>query len=149
VTSRHGLEIRAATANEAPGLATLLAEAGHVIDARDLADRLVALRQASATALVALQWGPPSGLVVMHWYPTLDAARPTAQITTLLVAVEERRRGIGRLLLKAAAQAARTAGCGELEIAAAPDVPSLHAFCRATGFAETGPRFVRSLRKQG
>jgi aminoglycoside 6'-N-acetyltransferase I len=108
----------------------------------------VALRQGPATALVALQWGPPSGLVVLHWYPTLEAARPTAQITTLLVDVEERRKGVGRLLLKAAAQAARTAGCGELEILAASGAASLHGFCRATGFAEAGPRFVRSLRKQ-
>jgi hypothetical protein len=69
VTSRYGLEIRAATATEAPGLADLLATAGFAIDARDLAERLATLRQGSATALVALQWGPPSGLVVMHWYP--------------------------------------------------------------------------------
>jgi GNAT superfamily N-acetyltransferase len=148
VTFRHGLEIRAATAAEAPGLVTLLAEAGYVIDARVMAERLVALRQGSGTALVALQWGPPSGLVVLHWYPTLETARPVAQITTLLVSPEDRRRGIGRLLVKAAAQAARMAGCGELAIVTASDAPSLHAFCRATGFAETGPRFVRSLRKQ-
>ncbi len=149
MTLRHGLEIRVATANEAPGLAILLAEAGHPIDARDLADRITALRPSSATALVALQWGPPSALVVLHWYPTLHSARPVAQITTLLVSMEERRRGIGRMLLKAAAQTARTAGCGELELMTTSDAPSLHAFCRATGFAETGPRFTRSLRKQG
>ena len=149
MTSRYGLEIRAATATEAPGLATLLAAAGYVTDARELADRLVALRQAPSAALVAVHWGPPSGLVVLHWYLTLQAPRPIAQITTLLVCVNERRRGIGRLLVKAAAQAARAAGCGELEVVTAAETPSLHEFCRATGFAEAGPRFVRSLRKQG
>ncbi|HEY4251542.1 MAG TPA: GNAT family N-acetyltransferase [Roseomonas sp.] len=108
----------------------------------------MALRQAAGTALIAAQWGPPSGLVVLHWYATLEDARPTAQITTLLVGAEDRRRGIGRLLLKAAAQAARTAGCGQLELLAAPDQAALHAFCRATGFAAAGERFIRSLRKQ-
>ncbi|HZF74838.1 MAG TPA: GNAT family N-acetyltransferase [Acetobacteraceae bacterium] len=147
LTVRHGLEIRAATAADAPGLATLLASAGRAIDARDLAERLVALRHAPGTALVAVQWGPPSGLVVLHWYPTLGAPRPTAQVTTLLVDPEDRRRGIGRLLVKAAAQAARVAGCGELELLAPPDAPSLHGFCLATGFAEAGLRFTRSLRK--
>ncbi len=146
---RYGMEIRAATAAEAPGLATLLAAAGYAIEAREIAERLAALREASSAALVALQWGPPSGLVVLHWYPSLLAARPVAQITTLLVGEEERRRGVGRLLLKAAAQAARNAGCGELEIAATAGAASLHAFCRGTGFAETGLVFVRSLRKQG
>lgn len=149
MSSRFGMEIRAATPIEAPGLATLLAEAGHVVEPRDLADRIAALRDTPAAALVALQWGPPSGLVVLHWYRTLHAARPVAQITTLLVGVEERRRGIGRMLLKAAAQAARVAGCGDLEIAAPLADASLHAFCRATGFAEAGQVFVRSLRKQG
>ncbi|MGG5889802.1 N-acetyltransferase family protein [Falsiroseomonas sp. HC035] len=149
MTSRYGLEIRAATASDAPGLATLLATAGHVTDARVLAELIVASRQASSTALVALQWGPLSGLVVMHWYPTLRAPRPTAQITTLLVNAEERRQGIARILVKTAAQAARVAGCGDLEILARPDAASLDAFCRATGFAEAGRMFVRSLRKQG
>ena len=149
VMVRHGFEIRAATPADAPGLATLLAAAGQVADARELADRLAVLRDASGTALVALRWGPPSGLVVLHFYRTLEQARPTAQITTLLVSVEERRRGLGRLLIKAAAQAARSAGCGLLELLAASDAAFLQEFCRGTGFAEIGQRFVRSLRKQG
>jgi GNAT superfamily N-acetyltransferase len=149
VTSRFGLEIRTATAADAPGLATLLADAGHVVEPRDIAERLAALRPAGGTALVAIRWGPPSGLVVQHWYPSLVEARPVAQITMLLVTPEERRLGIGRLLVKAAAQAARSAGCGGLEMLAAADASSLQAFCRATGFVEQGPRFTRSLRRQG
>ena len=147
--SRFGLEIRAATAAEAPGIATLLAMAGHPADPRDLADRLTTLRDAPGATLVALRWGPPSGLLIMHWYPTLDDARPTAQVTTMLVNPEERRIGIGRLLLKAAAQAARSAGCSKLEMGVSADAPFLRAFCQATGFAEVGSRFVRPLRKQG
>jgi aminoglycoside 6'-N-acetyltransferase I len=99
--------------------------------------------------LLAAEWGPPSGIVVLHWYPTIDADQPTAQITTLLVGPEERRRGIGRLLVKAASQAARVAGCGALELLTAPDQPGLRDFCRATGFTEAGTCFVRPLRKSG
>jgi GNAT superfamily N-acetyltransferase len=149
VTSRYGLEIRAATPIDAPGLVELLAAAGQVVEARDVAERVAAIRQAAGTALIAAHWGPPSGLVVLHWYPTLAESRPAAQITTLLVNPEERRRGIGRLLLKAAAQAARTAGCGRIELLADADAPSLHAFCHATGFVAAGQLFTRSLRKQG
>lgn len=149
MNTRYGLEIRTATGAEAPGLSELLGAAGHPIPPRILAERLDAIRQEPGTALVALEWGPPSGLVVLHWYQTLDAAQPTAQITTLLVGADERRRGIGRLLVKAAAQAARVAGCGALELLAASEQPGLHEFCLATGFAEMGPRFVRALRKKG
>lgn len=143
------MEIRVATAAEAPGICTLLAASGCTIDARLLADRLTAMRSSTGTALVALQWGPPSGLVILHWYQSLEAARPVAQVTTLLVGAEERRRGIGRMLVKAAAQAARTAGCGDLEILTTAEAPELQAFCRATGFAAAGRTYVRSLRKQG
>ena len=48
--------------------------------------------------------------------------------------------------MKAAAQAARSAGCGLLELAATED-PSLEAFCQATGFTPAGRRFLRPLRK--
>lgn len=148
MTSRYGLEIRAATAADASGMVELLAAAGRTVEPLRLAERLIALREASGIVLLAVQWGPPSGLLSMHWYHTLAGTRPVAQITALLVAANARRQGIGRLLVKAAAQAARVAGCGDLEIATASDAASLQEFCRATGFVETGPRFVRSLRKQ-
>ena len=147
VTLRFGMEIRAATPMDAPGLATLLTDAGQDADGAALARRLAALRQ-GGTALIASQWGPPSGLILLHWYATLDEDRPTAQVTTLVVAPEERRRGIGRLLLKAAAQAARAAGCGRMELLAAPGDAALMQFCQATGFVESGLRHVRSLHRQ-
>ena len=145
--SRYGLEIRAATAAEAPGLVELLGAAGVVVSARDLAERIEALARGDGTALVALEWGPPSGVAVLHWYRTLTAARPVAQIAMLLVGPDTRRRGIGRMLIKAAAQAARVAGCETLEVLA--EAEDLRAFCAATGFAEAGARFARGLRKKG
>ena len=146
--TRYGLEIRAATGAEATGISELLQGAGYAIAPRILAERLEAIRQAPGAALIAVEWGPPSGLVILHWYRTLDADQLTAQITTLLVGPGERRRGIGRLLVKAAAQAARVAGCGALELLTAPEDQDLRQFCRATGFTETGPCFVRPLRKK-
>jgi aminoglycoside 6'-N-acetyltransferase I len=148
--TRHGLEIRAATSADAAGLSELLAAAGHAIPPRPLAERLEVIRHEPGAVLLAMEWGPPSGLIMAHWYRTLDADQPTAQITLLLVAPEDRRRGIGRLLIKAAAQAARMAGCDALEMLLPPqDPPDLHAFCQATGFTNAGARFVRALRKRG
>lgn len=148
MASRYGLEIRAATAADAAGLAALFRASGQTIAVSDLAERLEALRLGSGTALIAVEWGPPSGLVVLHWYRSLMAAQPVAQITGLLVGPEERRRGIGRLLLKAASQAARTAGCATLELAASPDDDTLRVFCESTGFERAGSLFTRPLRKK-
>lgn len=149
MSSRYGLEIRAAASTDAPGLSQLLAAADHIIDPRILAEQVNALRHEPGAVLIALDWGPPSGLIVLHWYRTLYALQPTAQITTLLVSPDKRRRGIGRLLVKAAAQAARVGGCGALELLAPPEQPALHAFCWASGFVDAGPRFVRALRRKG
>ena len=147
--TRYGLEIRAASSADAQGLCELLGAAGHAVSTRALSERLDAMRPGPGAALIAAEWGPPTGLVLLHWYRTLEADQPTAQITMLLVNPTERRRGIGRLLVKAAAQAARVAGCGALELLAAPEEQALHEFCRATGFTEIGPRFTRPLRKKG
>lgn len=149
MNTRYGLEIRAATSADAPGLCETFGAAGITVSAAALAARLDAIRRGPGTALLALEWGPPSGLVVLHWYPALDSDHPTAQITTLLVSPDGRRRGIGRMLIKAASQAARVAGCGALELLAAPDAPALRQFCLATGFAEAGLCFTRALRKKG
>ncbi len=146
--SRYGLEIRAAAAADAQGLSELLTASGYGISPSATADRLEALRQAGGAVLVAADWGPLAGVVALHWYRTLDADQPTAQITTLVVAADERRRGIGRLLIKTAAQTARTAGCAVLELRGAADDLGLRAFCAASGFSQAGVNFVRPLRKK-
>ena len=148
VGSRYGLEVRAAAAGDAPGLAELFAAAGGSADPRALAGRIEAFRSGSGTILLALEWGPPSGVVALHYHPILEADRPSARITTLFVAAGDRRRGIGRLLLKAAAQAARSAGCDDLHLDAARDCEDLKAFSLATGFVESGTSLVRPLRKK-
>ena len=66
----------------------------------------------------------------------------------LLVAPDGRRRGIGRQLLKAAAQVARMAGCGAIQLLAATEESGLPEFCGATGFVPSAGCYVRPLRKK-
>jgi GNAT superfamily N-acetyltransferase len=149
MSSRHGLSIRAANGGDVDGLIELLRTGGQVIARDRLAARLSALQDQPGAVLIADEWGPPSGLVAVHWHSVLTADLMVGSISTLLVDPERRRNGIARLLLKAASQAARSAGCGELLLRAPAGAEDLSAFCLATGFAETGAVFSRSLRKRG
>ena len=144
---RYGVEVRSAQAADAPELTRLL---GAGVAARHVAERLEAIRTHGAAAvLVATGYSGLSGFVTLDWAPVLQQARLVARITTLVVDLEERRRGIGRLLLKAASQAARTAGCETIELTAAPEHEAARAFCAATGFVTRGTVAVRVLRKKG
>lgn len=147
--NRYGLEIRAAAGPDAAGLASLLGEAGVAVGAADLAARLEDLQRDGGSALVAVEWGPPSGLIALAPVRTLDAPRPSGLITTLVVAAESRRNGIGRILLKAAGRAARQAGCDRLLLTVGPAQDDLRAFCAAAGFTDEGRVHMRPLLKRG
>jgi aminoglycoside 6'-N-acetyltransferase I len=147
--SRYGLEIRAAVASDAAGLAQLLEPLHPSIPYRQLAERIEQQRASAGTVLLALEWGPPTGLVALHWYRTLFSDQPVARVTALFVDPDQRRRGIGRLLVKAASQAARVAGCATLLLDADPAASTLDPFCHATGFTAHGTTFDRHLRKGG
>jgi aminoglycoside 6'-N-acetyltransferase I len=149
VSSRHGLTIRAADSSDVDGLAELLANAGLTIAPGRLASRLNALQAQPGILLVVDEWGPPSGLVAVHWHAVLTADLKAGWISALFVDPARRRNGVARLLLKAASQAARSAGCGELVLSSPAGPGDLRAFCLATGFVEAGNVFSRPLRKRG
>jgi aminoglycoside 6'-N-acetyltransferase I len=147
--SRHGLSIRTADSGDIDGLTELLATTGVTIARNQLAARLAAFHQQPGTILVADAWGPPTGLIAVHWHATLTADLQTGWISALMVDPARRRNGVGRLLLKAASQAARAAGCGDLVLDPALEADDLRAFCLATGFAPAGQVLARPLRKRG
>ena len=149
MANRYGLTIRAADAGDADGLVELLRAAGVDAPRESLALRLAAMRDQPGAVLIADAWGPPAGVIAVHWSARLTAALKVAEVTFLLVDPDRRRSGVARLLLKSASQAARTAGCGDLTLAAGPPHPDLQAFALATGFTPTTTRLTRSLRKQG
>ena len=147
---RYGVEVRRAAAGDAPEIARLLAQTGAVLTPVVAAERLEAMRERTDCAvLVTSGWSGLNGLIALGWSPGLQQPRPVARITALVVDEDERRHGIGRLLLKAASQAARAAGCDVVDVAGADGQGALAAFCRATGFAEAGTVFARSLRRRG
>ena len=149
MSSRYGLSIRTANSGDVDGLAQLLATAGQTVTRDRLSSRLGSVLDQPGAVLIADEWGPPSGLIVAHWHAVLAADLKVGWISALLVDPERRRHGVGRLLLKAASQAARSAGCGELVLTSPSGPGDLRAFCLATGFVETGESLTRPLRKRG
>jgi aminoglycoside 6'-N-acetyltransferase I len=149
VSSRHGLSIRTADSGDVDGLVELLGTAGLTIVPDRLGARLKALCDQPGVLLIADEWGPPSGLIAVHWHAVLTADLKVGWISALLVDPARRRNGVARVLLKAASQSARSAGCGELVLNSAVEPNDLRAFCLATGFVDAGQVFTRSLRKRG
>ncbi len=146
---RYGVELRAAQAADVAEVVRLLAQAGLTLTEREAAARLDAVRAGAASAvLVATGNTGLTGLVAVSWAVELVAG-PVARVSVLLVDADERRHGIGRMLLKAASQAARSAGCDVLEVTLAPGQDAAEAFCRATGFAAAGVTMRRALRRRG
>lgn len=148
VSSRYGLSIRTADSGDLDGLTELLRTAGAPVPRERLAERLSALLREPGAVLIADEWGPPSGLIVVHWHAVLNADLKVARISALLVDPARRRNGVARLLLKAASQAARSAGCGDLVLDPTGDADLLRAFGLATGFEAAGAVFTRGLRKR-
>jgi GNAT superfamily N-acetyltransferase len=141
----RGVEVRAAQAPDAADIARLLPGT----TARDVAERLERLlAEPRSAVLVAVDYGPVVGLVALQWGGLLQQTRPLARLTALSVQDSERRRGIGRMLLKAASQSARVAGCDGLEAPALPDQDAARGFYAALGFVPAGEIFLRPLRKR-
>ena len=153
MANRYGLAIRALDAGEIDGVAQLLHASNINIPQDKLGARHETMRTQPGVVLIAEEWGPPTGLIALTWSARLDSDLKAAEVTSLLVAPERRRNGVARLLLKAASQAARVAGCGELVLNTGGENGDLSAFASATalaiGLAIAGHRLTRPLRKQG
>ena len=146
---RRGVEVRAAAPADVAGIAALLRQLEYAADPRAVLARLEAAEERPNNAvLVAGDGGPAVGLIAVHWWSDLRHDRAVARVSLLVVDVDERRRGLGRLLLRAGAQAARAAGCGELELALPNLDDSGEGFANALGFTRVGTLLRRSLRKR-
>ena len=139
------IEIRPATAADAPALADLLGHLGYPADALDLPARLDRLRAAGDDALIALGDGAALGLATVHARAVLHSATPVAQLTALVVSPAARGRGVGRALVAVAERWARDHGATRLVVTTALHRAEAPLFYERLGFDHTGRRYVKRL----
>lgn len=138
--------IRAARAEDAPALATLLAELGYPSSAGQAAARLANLQgYRCAVAYVAERGGAVCGLATVHAHVALNRDEPAVQLTLLVVAAAVRGSGAGKRLVQAAEEWARQQGALRLVVSTAVHRAGAHAFYETLGYALTGRRYARLL----
>ena len=138
--------IREAADGDAPSLASLLGQLGYSADARDLPRRLARLAQrGSAVAFVAELEGRVVGVATAHAFASIHAERDVAWLTTLVVAQDARQRGVGRALVAAAEEWARTHQCQRLSVTTALQRDDAHAFYDRLGYEHNGRRYTKAL----
>jgi ribosomal-protein-alanine N-acetyltransferase len=94
-------------------------------------------------ALIAAQGGAPLGLLL------LGLAADEAEVITLAVLPEARRRGVGAALVAAAAREARARGAARLFLEVAEDNAPARALYAAAGFVQVGRRKGYYARAEG
>lgn len=136
--------IREARIGDIPTLVNLIRSLGYEVDEEGLGARLHDLAGQGRPPLVA-ETDRIVGCITLGMTPVLHRPRPVGRMTMLVVAEDARGRGFGRLLVKAAEDRLREAGCGLIEVTSNLRRADAHAFYERLGYERTSYRFYRSL----
>jgi ribosomal protein S18 acetylase RimI-like enzyme len=97
------------------------------------------------TVLLASVDGRPAGFASLRIIPNVETAHPHAELSDLFVAEADRRRGVGRSLMRFAERFAHDRECERMVLTAGLDNPGARAFYRAMGYVEFGVTLHRDL----
>ncbi len=139
--------VRPAQPEDAEGLAGLFARLGYATSSAVVAAQFGLYQPATCfhalTAEYRPESGPPRlvGAATVSIQQRLYAARPVAQLTALVTDGEARQLGVGRALVKAAVELARSAQCERLFVRSDRRRTESHDFYRMLGFDEVNLTF--------
>ena len=138
--------VRAATATDADDLARLCTQLGYAAAPDAMPARLDRLSaDPNARAFVAEADGAVAGLITVHLRHTLNHEAPIAQITLLVTEEAVRGRGIGRALVDAAEDWAKSKGTHRINVTTQLSRAGAHAFYERVGYTHTGRRYGKDF----
>jgi len=142
----QNIDIREATPADAEALARLCTQLGYPSPAHAMPARLARLvSDPHARCVVATTGDGVAGLATMHVRHTLNHETPIAQLTLLVVDEAQRNRGIGRVLVAAAEEWARSCGAKRFVVTTALRRADAHAFYEKLDFKHTGRRYGKDF----
>jgi GNAT superfamily N-acetyltransferase len=140
------VRVRDAQLDDATAIAELLGQLGYPASADQAKARLSRLdADPSARVLLAEDDGHVAGLAVTYVEPLIEHDRPVLRLQALAVGERFRRRGVGRALVQAIEDEARSGGCFAIVLTSADRRADAHAFYLSVGFDRTGRRFVKDV----
>ncbi len=139
------LQLREATPADAEQLAQLFALLDHRISPAAIRANLLALERAAEPVLVLARGDRLLAACGIHRTVNPHRDAPVGRITILVVAEDQRGRGLGRQLVEEAERRLADLGCGILEVTSNDRLPEAHAFYRHLGFERTSMRFAKPL----
>src|SRR4051812_4710139 len=142
---KEPMEIRPARETDAEEVARLLGELGYPqeADARRLAEWEA---DPSTHALVAEHGGHLAGAIAVQLCRHFARPGRFARIVAMVVDERHRKEGVGRSLVTAADDMARSAGCDRIEVTSGRRRDASHPFYRSLGFEDLTDRSVRYVR---
>ena len=138
--------IRKAAVADAEPVARLVSALGYPTSASQMQRRLDAiLADDDYHTLIADEDGRVVGFVGTRVGPIYEDDGQYGQIMALAVAPTSQRRGVGRMLMRAAESALVDAGAQVLVVTSGNHRPDAHAFYEDCGYTFTGRRYMKAL----
>ncbi len=139
--------VRPALPEDADSLAGLFGRLGYATTGPVVAAQFALYRPGASFHALAAEHRPAGGAPRLVGAATVSiqqrlyAARPVAQLTALVTDAEARQLGVGRALVRAAAELARNARCERLFVRSDRRRSESHDFYRMLGFDEVNLTF--------